>query len=135
MMMHIDTCDSLRRRLARSAVRNPDLAGDRITWPGDAHRKQHEDVLCAWLSSDEVASYGEEDAQLKTEEQPEEEDEKEREEHSGMSTASVNKLQSLWDHFIHAEPQSYEVPLIFYIITLSSFFFIITLFLLFLFFF
>ncbi|EFN65741.1 Lysosomal-trafficking regulator [Camponotus floridanus] len=25
-----------------------------------------------------------------------------------MSTVSVNKLQILWDHFIHAEPQSYE---------------------------
>ncbi|XP_077276800.1 lysosomal-trafficking regulator mauve isoform X2 [Temnothorax americanus] len=25
-----------------------------------------------------------------------------------MSTVSINKLQVLWDHFIHAEPQSYE---------------------------
>lgn len=65
--------------------------------------------MCAWLSLDEVASY-EEDTRLKTEE-PEEEDEKECEELSGMSSASVNKLQILWDHFIHAEPQSYEVLL------------------------
>lgn len=54
-----------------------------------------------------MASY-EEDARLKTEE-PEEEDEKDCEEHSGMSSASVNKLQILWDHFIHAETRSYEV--------------------------
>ncbi|XP_032666117.1 lysosomal-trafficking regulator isoform X3 [Odontomachus brunneus] len=79
---------------------------DQVTWSKDACRKQQEDNLCAWLSLDEVASY-EEDARLKTEE-PEEEDEKEREELSGMSSASVNKLQILWDHFIHAEPQSYE---------------------------
>ncbi|XP_011144679.1 lysosomal-trafficking regulator isoform X1 [Harpegnathos saltator] len=79
---------------------------DQVTWLKDARRKQHEDTLCAWLSLDEVASY-EEDARLKTEE-PEEEDEKEREELSGMSSALVNKLQLLWDHFIHAEPQSYE---------------------------
>lgn len=73
------------------------------------HQKQHEDTLCAWLSFDEVAIY-EEDARLKTEDL-EEEDEKEREESrgSGMSAVSVNKLQILWDHFIHAEPQSYEV--------------------------
>ncbi|XP_014468102.1 PREDICTED: lysosomal-trafficking regulator isoform X2 [Dinoponera quadriceps] len=79
---------------------------DKVTWPKDARRKQHGDTLCAWLSLDEVASY-EEDARLKTEE-PDEEDEKECEELSGMSSASVNKLQILWDHFIHAEPQSYE---------------------------
>ncbi|XP_025074143.1 lysosomal-trafficking regulator [Pogonomyrmex barbatus] len=78
---------------------------DQITWK-DARQKQHED-LSAWLSLDEVASY-EEDARLKTEE-PEEEDEKESEDRSsGMSTVSINKLQVLWDHFIHAEPQSYE---------------------------
>ncbi|XP_039305256.1 lysosomal-trafficking regulator isoform X2 [Solenopsis invicta] len=80
---------------------------DQVTWSKDARQRQHEDNLCAWLSLDEVASY-EEDARLKTEE-PEEEDEKEHEERSsGMSTVSINKLQVLWDHFIHAEPQSYE---------------------------
>lgn len=66
--------------------------------------------MYAWLSFDDVASY-EEDARLKTEDL-DEEDEKEHEECSGMSTASGNKLQILWDHFIHAEPQSYEVYLI-----------------------
>lgn len=101
------------RRVTRSDMRNSYLAGDQVTWSKDAHRKQHEDVQCAWLSSDEVASY-EEDARLKTEE-PEEEDEKEHEELTGMSSASVNKLQSLWDHFIHAEPHSYEV-LLFYML-------------------
>ncbi|KMQ97322.1 lysosomal-trafficking regulator-like protein [Lasius niger] len=82
---------------------------DQVTWSKDARQKQHEDTLCAWLSFDEVAIY-EEDARLKTED-PEEEDEKEREEQRGpgMSTVSVNKLQILWDNFIHAEPQSYEV--------------------------
>ncbi|CAL1677884.1 unnamed protein product [Lasius platythorax] len=81
---------------------------DQVTWSKDARQKQHEDTLCAWLSFDEVAIY-EEDARLKTED-PEEEDEKEREEQRGpgMSTVSVNKLQILWDNFIHAEPQSYE---------------------------
>lgn len=39
----------------------------------------------------------------------EEDDEKEFEERLVMSSASTNKLQILWDHFIHAEPQSYEV--------------------------
>ncbi|XP_020281501.1 lysosomal-trafficking regulator isoform X2 [Pseudomyrmex gracilis] len=78
---------------------------DQVTCSKDA--EQHEDsTVYAWLSLDEVASFGEEDAQLKTED-PEEEDEKE-ERNSGMSTASVNKLQVLWDYFIHAEPQSYE---------------------------
>ncbi|XP_011866548.1 PREDICTED: lysosomal-trafficking regulator isoform X3 [Vollenhovia emeryi] len=79
---------------------------DQVTWSKDARQRRHEDNLCAWLSLDE-ASY-EEDARLKTEE-PEEEDEKERDERApGMSTVSINKLQVLWDHFIHAEPQSYE---------------------------
>ncbi|XP_018058565.1 PREDICTED: lysosomal-trafficking regulator [Atta colombica] len=100
--MHLNTCWFTQRD-----VRNPGLSGDQVTWSKDAHQKQHEDHLCAWLSLDEVASY-EEDARLKTEE-PEEEDEKEREERSsGMSTVSINKLQVLWDYFIHAEPQSYE---------------------------
>ncbi|XP_067210662.1 lysosomal-trafficking regulator isoform X3 [Linepithema humile] len=80
---------------------------DQVTRSKDACPKHHEDTLHAWLSLDEVIS-NEEDARLKTE-NPEEEDEKEREERgSGMSTASGNKLQTLWDHFIHAKPQSYE---------------------------
>lgn len=101
-IMHLNTCQVTQRD-----VRNPGLSGDQVTWSKDARQRQHEDNLCAWLSS-EVASY-EEDARLKTEE-PEEEDEKEYEERgSGMSAVSINKLQVLWDHFIHAEPQSYEV--------------------------
>lgn len=64
-----------------------------------------------WFSFDEVLSY-EEDTRMRTEDR-EEEDEKDSEEQSGMSSVSTNKLQILWDHFIHAEPQSYEVhPLI-----------------------
>ena len=47
-------------------------------------------------------------ALIEAEKSPEEEDEKEHES-SGMSTVSINKLQILWDYFIHAEPQSYEV--------------------------
>lgn len=101
--MHLNTCHFTQRD-----VRNPGLSGDQVTWSKDGRQRQHEDNLCTWLSSDEVASY-EEDARLKTEE-PEEEDEKECEERgSGMSAVSINKLQVLWDHFIHAEPQSYEV--------------------------
>lgn len=101
--MRLNTCWFTQRD-----VRNPGLSGDQVAWSKDARQKQHEDNLYAWLSLDEVASY-EEDARLKTEE-PEEEDEKERDERgSGMSTVSNNKLQVLWDHFIHAEPQSYEV--------------------------
>lgn len=98
-----------RCRPTRWNHRKESFLGDQVTWSKDARRKQHEDTLCAWLSLDEVASY-EEDARLKTEE-PEEEDEKECEELSGMSSVSANKLQILWDYFIHAEPQSYEVPL------------------------
>jgi len=101
--MHLNTC-----WFTQHDVRNPGLSGDQVSWSKNARQRQHEDNLCAWLSLDEVASY-EEDARLKTEE-PEEEDEKECEERgSGMSTVSINKLQVLWDHFIHAEPQSYEV--------------------------
>lgn len=111
--MNLNTCWFTQRD-----VRNPGLSGDQVTWSKDARQKPHEDNLCAWLSLDEVASY-EEDARLKTEE-PEEEDEKEREERgSGMSTVSINKLQVLWDHFIHAEPQSYEVLARFPELTLS----------------
>ncbi|XP_036146533.1 lysosomal-trafficking regulator isoform X4 [Monomorium pharaonis] len=100
--MHLNTCWFTQRD-----VRNPGLSGDQVTWSKNARQRQHEDNLCAWLSLDEVASY-EEDVRLRTEE-PEEEDEKESEERgSGMSTVSTNKLQVLWDHFIHAEPQSYE---------------------------
>lgn len=86
---------------------NLDLPGDQVTCSKNDCQRQYEDALYTWLSFDEVASY-EEDAQLKTEEQ-EEEDEKEREEHSGMSSTPINKLQILWDYFIHAKPQSYEV--------------------------
>lgn len=88
---------------------NLGVSDDQITSSKDAHQKQYEDILCTWLSFDEVAIY-EEDARLKTED-PEEEDEKERDERRGpgMSTVSINKLQILWDYFIHAEPQSYEV--------------------------
>lgn len=49
----------------------------------------------------------EEDTRLRTEDR-EEDDEKEFEERPVMSSVSINKLQVLWDHFIHAEPQSYE---------------------------
>lgn len=63
--------------------------------------------MCPWFSFDELMSY-EEDNRLKTEDR-EEDDEKEYEDRLGMSSASTNKLQILWDHFIHAEPQSYEV--------------------------
>ncbi|XP_043802415.1 lysosomal-trafficking regulator isoform X5 [Apis laboriosa] len=49
----------------------------------------------------------EEDMRLRTEDR-EEDDEKEFEERPVMSSVSINKLQILWDHFIHAEPQSYE---------------------------
>lgn len=114
--MHLNTCWFTQRD-----VRNPGLSGDQVTWSKDARQRQHEDNLYAWLSLDEVASY-EEDARLKTEE-PEEEDEKEREERgSGMSTVSINKLQVLWDYFIHAEPQSYEVLAWFHGINLFSWF-------------
>lgn len=94
-------------RLAQRDVKNHDLAGDRVTRAKDAEEERHEDTVYAWLSLDEAASY-EDDAQLKTED-ADEEDEKEEERSTGMSTASVNKLQVLWDYFIHAEPQSYEV--------------------------
>lgn len=97
-------------QFAQRNVRNLYLSGDQITWSKNARPKRHEDTLHAWLSLDEVISY-EEDVRLKTED-PEEEDEKECEElGSGMSTASINKLQTLWDHFIHAKSQSYEVRL------------------------
>lgn len=90
-------------------LRNLGVSDDQITWSQDAHQKRCEDTLCAWLSFDEV-TIDEEDVRLNTED-PEEENEKERDEQRGpgMSTVSVNKLQILWDHFIHAEPQSYEV--------------------------
>lgn len=97
--MHLNTC-----WFTHCYVKNPGLSGDQVTWLKDARQRQHEDNLYAWLSSDEIVSY-EEDARLKTEEPEEEDDERS----SGMSTVSINKLQVLWDHFIHAEPQSYEV--------------------------
>lgn len=88
-------------------MRHLGLSGDQVTWSKETRQRQQEDTLYAWLSFDEVASY-EEDVRLKTEDL-DEEDEKEREECSGMSTTSANKLQILWDYFIHAEPHSYEV--------------------------
>lgn len=33
-----------------------------------------------------------------------------------MSSSSNNKLRILWEHFIHAEPQSYEVNIPTYIL-------------------
>nr|XP_031829347.1 lysosomal-trafficking regulator isoform X2 [Nomia melanderi] len=79
---------------------------DRITSVAGDPRRLAEDTLCPWFSFDELMSY-EEDNRLKTEDR-EEDDEKEYEDRLGMSSASTNKLQILWDHFIHAEPQSYE---------------------------
>ncbi|XP_076239225.1 lysosomal-trafficking regulator mauve [Calliopsis andreniformis] len=79
---------------------------DRVTCNNSGPRKPPEDTLYPWFSFDELLSY-EEDTRLKTEDR-EEDDEKEYEERLGMSSASTNKLQILWDHFIHAEPQSYE---------------------------
>ncbi|KOC69033.1 Lysosomal-trafficking regulator [Habropoda laboriosa] len=73
---------------------------------GSDPRRIHEDTFYPWFSIDELMSY-EEDTRLRTEDR-EEEDEKEYEERLGMSSASTNKLQILWDHFIHAELQSYE---------------------------
>ncbi|CAK9830368.1 Lysosomal-trafficking regulator [Anthophora retusa] len=73
---------------------------------GSDPRRIHEDTFYPWFSFDEFMSY-EEDTRLRTEDR-EEDDEKEYEERLGMSSASTNKLQILWDHFIHAELQSYE---------------------------
>ncbi|KAK2579125.1 hypothetical protein KPH14_001295 [Odynerus spinipes] len=55
----------------------------------------------------DVSSF-EDDGRLKTVETEGEDDDENLREHLGMSSASVDKLQILWDHFIHAEPQSYE---------------------------
>ncbi|KAF3428953.1 hypothetical protein E2986_00151 [Frieseomelitta varia] len=83
----------------------PCFVGDRVACSSSDPRKLAEDTFYPWLSFDELLSY-EEDVRLRTEDR-EEDDEKEFEERSVMS--STNKLQILWDHFIHAEPQSYEV--------------------------
>ncbi|XP_076297603.1 lysosomal-trafficking regulator mauve isoform X3 [Lasioglossum baleicum] len=82
--------------------------GDRITCAAGrtAPHNLAEDTLCPWFSFDELMSY-EEDARLRTEDR-EEDDDKEYEDRPGMSSASTNRLQIFWDHFIHAEPQSYE---------------------------
>ncbi|XP_076629359.1 lysosomal-trafficking regulator mauve isoform X2 [Colletes latitarsis] len=80
--------------------------GDRVTCSSSDPRRLPEDTLYPWFSFDEPPSY-EEDTRLKTEDR-DEDDEKEYEESLGMSSASANKLQILWDRFIHAEPQSYE---------------------------
>ncbi|XP_017760097.1 PREDICTED: lysosomal-trafficking regulator isoform X2 [Eufriesea mexicana] len=48
----------------------------------------------------------EEDMRLRTEDR--EEEDEEFEDRLGMSSASTNKLQSLWHHFIHAKRQSNE---------------------------
>ncbi|KAK9307869.1 hypothetical protein QLX08_001934 [Tetragonisca angustula] len=79
---------------------------DRVACSSSDPRKLAEDTFYPWFSFDELLSY-EEDVRLRTEDR-EEDDEKEFEERLVMSSASTNKLQILWDHFIHAEPQSYE---------------------------
>lgn len=99
--------------------RNLYVSDDQITWSQDAYQEQYEDILRAWLSFDEGTTY-EEDVLLKTEDPEEEDEECDEQRIPGMSTVSVNKLQILWDHFIHAEPQSYEV-LIFEINVFSIF--------------
>ncbi|XP_026675054.1 lysosomal-trafficking regulator isoform X2 [Ceratina calcarata] len=68
-------------------------------------RRISENTVYPWFS-DELMSH-EEDTHLRTEDR-EEDDEKEYEDRPGMSSVSTNKLQILWDRFIHAEPQSYE---------------------------
>ncbi|XP_076766095.1 lysosomal-trafficking regulator mauve isoform X3 [Xylocopa sonorina] len=79
---------------------------DRVTRCGSDPRRIPEDTFYPWFSFDEFMSY-EEDTRLRTED-GDEDDEKEYEDRVGMSSALTNKLQILWDHFIHAEPQSYE---------------------------
>ncbi|XP_048261477.1 lysosomal-trafficking regulator isoform X2 [Bombus terrestris] len=79
---------------------------DRVACLSSDPRRLPEDTFYPWFSFDEFLSY-EEDTRLRTEDR-EEDDEKEFEERLVMSSASTNKLQILWDHFIHAEPQSYE---------------------------
>ncbi|XP_033358417.1 lysosomal-trafficking regulator isoform X2 [Bombus vosnesenskii] len=79
---------------------------DRVACPSSDPRRLPEDTFYPWFSFDELLSY-EEDTRLRTEDR-EEDDEKEFEERLVMSSVSTNKLQILWDHFIHAEPQSYE---------------------------
>ncbi|XP_061930480.1 lysosomal-trafficking regulator isoform X3 [Apis cerana] len=80
---------------------------DRVTCSNSGPRRlPEEDNFYPWFSFDELMSH-EEDTRLRTEDR-EEDDEKEFEERPVMSSVSINKLQILWDHFIHAEPQSYE---------------------------
>ncbi|XP_043802413.1 lysosomal-trafficking regulator isoform X3 [Apis laboriosa] len=80
---------------------------DRVTCSNSGPRRlPEEDTFYPWFSFDELMSH-EEDMRLRTEDR-EEDDEKEFEERPVMSSVSINKLQILWDHFIHAEPQSYE---------------------------
>ncbi|XP_014603828.1 PREDICTED: lysosomal-trafficking regulator isoform X1 [Polistes canadensis] len=55
----------------------------------------------------DVSSF-EDDGRLKTVESEGEDDDEHHHEHLGMSSSSSDKLQILWDHFIHAEPLSYE---------------------------
>ncbi|XP_076389629.1 lysosomal-trafficking regulator mauve isoform X1 [Megachile rotundata] len=73
---------------------------------GDPRRLPEDAAVYPWFSFDEFPSY-EEDTRLRTEDR-EEDDEKEYEDRLGMSPASTSKLQIFWDHFIRAEPQSYE---------------------------
>lgn len=93
--------------LAETRYKVSIVSGDRVTCSSSDPRRLPEDSLYPWFSFDELPSY-EEDTRPRTED-GEEDDEKEYEERLGMSSASANKLQILWDCFIHAEPQSYEV--------------------------
>lgn len=62
----------------------------------------------AACDSYDVSSF-EDDGRLKTVESEGEDDDEHHHEPLGMSSGSSDKLQILWDHFIHAEPLSYEV--------------------------
>ncbi|OAD55204.1 hypothetical protein WN48_04961, partial [Eufriesea mexicana] len=81
------------------------LPGDRVTCTSSDPRRLPEDTFYTWFSFDELMSY-EEDMRLRTEDR--EEEDEEFEDRLGMSSASTNKLQSLWHHFIHAKRQSNE---------------------------
>ncbi|XP_043669052.1 lysosomal-trafficking regulator isoform X1 [Vespula pensylvanica] len=61
----------------------------------------------AACDSYDVSSF-EDDGRLKTVESEGEDDDEHHHEPLGMSSGSSDKLQILWDHFIHAEPLSYE---------------------------
>ncbi|KAI4474081.1 hypothetical protein M0802_015793 [Mischocyttarus mexicanus] len=65
-------------------------------------------AIAAAGDSYDVSSF-EDDGRLKTVESEGEDDDEHHHENIGMSSSSSDKLQILWDHFIHAEPLSYEV--------------------------